>query len=225
LASRQINIKSTRVVLEENEFVTVKFVELGMMLQDIPAFKFLNENLVLNPVLRAGVEFGQGGVPMNTLITTPEEVHNVIPALWKRHMSQTDEMPTYLSQFSVSLRFMVRASVRYETLKNLSPKPWELLHGIRTLSLAGNTRDVTQHHLQRSMAKGPLPTGVAATLTEYHSMRQQELMQRNYSAPRRWWNQYDDYCRHLINVRVDPFGEGSLSKEANDNLWVPLWNY
>jgi hypothetical protein len=87
LASRQINIKSTRVFLEENEFVIVKFIRLRMLLEDIPAFKFLNENPVLNPVLRAEVEFGQGGVPMNTLITTPEEVHNVIPALWKRHMS------------------------------------------------------------------------------------------------------------------------------------------
>jgi hypothetical protein len=120
---------------------------------------------------------------------------------------------------------MVRAPVRYETLKSLALKPRELLHGIRTLSLVGNIRDVMQHHLQRSMVEGPFPTDVAATLTEYHSMGQQVLMQRNYSALRRWWNQYDDYCRHLINVRMDPFGEGSLSKEGNDNLWVPLWNY
>jgi hypothetical protein len=84
------------------------------------AFKFLNENMVLNPVLRAEVEIGQGGVPMNTLKTTPEEVQKVIPALWKRQMSQTDEMSIYLSHFSVSLRFMVRAPIRYETSKNLS---------------------------------------------------------------------------------------------------------
>jgi len=81
-----------------------------------------------------------------------------------------------------------------------------------------------RQHLQSSMLDGPSPIDAAATLSEYHSMGQKELMKKNYTVARRWWNKFNDYCKHIGSLKVDPHVRGELFKPENEDLWVLLWN-
>jgi hypothetical protein len=88
----------------------------------------------------------------------------------------------YPSDLSLSLHFSVKASARREGLKNAVLKPWQSLHGIRKLALSGDTGNYMHQHLQKSMLQGPFPTEVAFTMSKYHTMMQNELVQKNYSS-------------------------------------------
>jgi hypothetical protein len=235
LVNKQVFMEAIRVFLEENDFIILKTTGLDLVPEDIPAFKFLTENKVTKPVLRVEVELVEEshrrhGIPSNTLITTSEGLQPIITALWqlkgmvlRSNMTGSIFMPLHPSDLIISLSFNGKSAIHFEDLKNLVLKPWELLHGVRNLSLTGDIGDVMYHQLQRSMLEGPFRADVATTLAKYHSMGQDELALKNYIAARRWWTLYEDYCRHLTNLRSDPLVKLGMGTDANNSLWDQLW--
>jgi hypothetical protein len=140
----------------------------------------------------------------------------VISALWR--LNDVNQVP---SDFSISLTFKVRSSVRRETLTKLVLKPWERLHGIKELTLAGDIEDSMRRHLEESMLERLSPDQIVLSLAQYHSMGQQNLAWKNFNAANWWWTLYEDYCKHLGAVRLNL----SVEQESNDhnrNQWTGL---
>jgi hypothetical protein len=232
LANKQINEEATKVLLEGNDFVILKVLGLRLALEDVPAVKFLSEEQVRNPVLRVEIKSAHEGRHRqgpwtSTLITTPEGLQPIISVLWKLKrtgratgMFQGTISPSYPSDLCLSLNFKLSASVRCDALREMVLEPWELLHGIQDLAVAGDIEDCQD--LRQSMLEVPFPAGVAFTLTKYHSMAQRELKQKNFSVARWWWTLYEDYWKHLGLVRRDP-SVASEIKDRDNRDWNELW--
>jgi hypothetical protein len=239
-ANKKISAEATRVFLEQNDFVILKVVGLTRLpLEDVPAFRFLAEAKITHPILRVKVESVHEsrhrdvkitGIPI-TLITTPEGLQPIITTLWKLERTRPDHIdrsqgsiasvPCYPSDLNISLSFDVKASVRSTAMKKLVLKPWELLHGIVNLALAGNIGDSLRQRLRKSMLEGPFPAEVAVTLTGFHTMGQKAMLQKNYTVARCWWTLYEDYCRHLSHLMTDLSSEQELGNDDN-NSWIEL---
>jgi hypothetical protein len=231
LANKQISAEATRVFLKENDFVILKITGLNLRLQDVPTFKFMAEDQITNPVLRAEVSL-PGGRRYNdgtsTLITTPEGLQPFITALWRLNLTGENinnpdpVIQVYPSSLSLSLDFNARALIRREALRNVLLKPWEVLHGIKELTLIGDIGESTRRCLQKCVLDGPFPADAFFRLREYHNMGQKELAQKNFSAAKWWWSLYEDYSRYLGYLQIDPLVKHKF-KDATNSLWAELW--
>jgi hypothetical protein len=85
-ANKQIYVEATRVFLKKNDFIILKVLWVSLPLKDVPAFKFLREEKVTNPVLRVNVRpvretRHRNHARSTTLITTIEGLQPIITAL------------------------------------------------------------------------------------------------------------------------------------------------
>jgi hypothetical protein len=215
-------VEATRVLLEDNYFVILKVAGIDLVLEDIPAFKFLTEDQVKNPVLRTEVGVvGQRRTHSNdtfTLITASEGVQSIIAALWRLKENGDHVVMSRPSDLSLSLNFKVKASVWSEALSKLVLKPWERLHGVKQLVLTGDIGHSTYQRLEQCMLEGPMPVDLAFSLRGYHFKGETEMSQKNYSAALWWWTLYDLYWSHLGHFRSHVSTEHEM-KNANNQLW------
>ena len=94
-ANKRISVEASRLLREDNDFITLKVTGLHLDLYYKPMFKFLGEDNVIHPVLQAQIEVEasshqreQNGI---TLIMTPEGLQPVIRAIWRLHGTEISD--------------------------------------------------------------------------------------------------------------------------------------
>jgi hypothetical protein len=243
--NKQIFVEATRVLLEENDFVTLKVTGMDLDLKDVPTFRNLAEEhgdcirlssgypkgfrgtelKIMKPVLR--VEVVDVVTPYSseepfTLITTPEGIQPIITALWRLKENVLKIIMVRPSHLSLSLHFNDIAPARRGILRKILMEPWERFHGINKLALTGNIGDNMWRHLEISMLEEPIPTAVISRLRKYYSLAKKEMMQQNYSAAQWYCTLFEGYYQHLGLLKVDFSGPRNM-KDPNDQHWNDVW--
>jgi hypothetical protein len=225
LANKQISAEATRVLWEENDFITLKVSGMQLLLQDVPIFRLAAGDNAINPVLQAEIEVVNGpGSSLTeqnvvTLITTPEGLQPIISAIWSLHNIEAPRASDRVAHgdLKLSLCFNLKATARYEVLKNLVLEPWTKINGVKELVLTGDIKDPMRERLQDYIHQGPFADEVAVSLQEYYSSAETELSQNNYNAARWWWTLLEDYWRYLLELR--PYRLGGLKLKETDNAF------
>jgi hypothetical protein len=228
LTSKQISAEASRVLWEENHFVTLMITGVHLEKHDIPVFKLLAKERIFHPVLQAEVAIEKAGrltepVPV-TLITTSEGLQSIICAIWRLQRHKKANPSTFhLGDILLFLKFNLKALARYETISNLVLKPWTKINGVKKLVLTGDIQDPMRERLQEHILKGPFPGEVAVCLREYISLAQKELARSkfrqrgglatyDFSRAQWCWTILDDYWSYLWQLKPHRLGGVKLRK-------------
>jgi hypothetical protein len=233
-ANKRILVEASRVLREDNDFITLKVTGVHLDLYYVPTFNFLGEDSVIYPVLQAQIEVEASGHQREknriTLITNPEGLQPVIRAIWRLHGTEISDPSAaiHLGDLKLSLNFNVKASARYELLSNLALEPWTKINGIKKLILTGDIQIPMRDHLQYCIHKGPFPDEVAVRLQEYYSLAEKEVTRKRLkqrgrltsydcSTAQWWWTTLEDYWRYLSELR--PYRlRGLRLRESDDKF-------
>jgi hypothetical protein len=233
LVNKKISGEATRVLLEDNNFITLKVSGLSLQLDNIPTLRMLVGRKVPDPILSIVIDNAVERIPREdtatiTLLTTSEGLPTIITALWKLYKAGTNDnmpyssygsfYPYYPKDLSISLTFKAPAG-RRKALGSLVLQPWDLLYGVGKLSLEGDIGDSMSLHLRKRMLEGPFHQEVAPTLQKYHSLGLESLARKDYNCAQRWWTCFADYWRHLGLLKRDPLLVHGIKNGRNDD-----WN-
>jgi hypothetical protein len=232
LINNQISAEATKIFFQENNFVVVKVFGLYLLLDELPGFPFLTEDKVADPVLRVEVQVAGNKRPRDcnnvTLITTSEGLQSVIATLWKLDeidLSRDTRMsqPIHHSDLSISLDLNVKTSARGRAISSLVLEPWNMLHGVKELSLGEGIEEPIRTRLENNMLRGLFPAEAALTFKRFHSTGQAKMLQSNYSTAQWSWLLFDEYWKHLAMLRTDPLNIHDMNN-ANNQPWSELWS-
>jgi hypothetical protein len=228
LVDKQVSAEATRVLYQENHFIILETIGVGLYLDRIPEFRRLPESRVMNPVLRIDIAIADASrvelVDPQKCITTLEGLQSIIDAIWRFDDSACPQSHEYIchNDVSLSLNYNPKAVAQYHFMNELVLRPWNRIHGLKKLELTSNIEKSMREHLERSNLEGPFPDEVATHLAKYHSLAEREFERKDYNAARWWCNLSDDYREYVVFLGSYRPGGREVSWQKGDELWDVL---
>jgi hypothetical protein len=219
LANKQLADEATKVLYDENEFVTVAMTAGPSALRslslpifsDVPIFHNLRPEQIAKPVLKIRIDKQEenpgGSRTQINFVTGTQGIFQVIQAIWSVMMcSDLGDNKRYMS---LKLDFQNKVSSRQKDFVHDVLDPWTQLHDIREVSLAGNISEGILSNLAQSITSVPQPENVTRWIGAHQCKIEDCLRRKDYPAARSMWRHLRShwFYYHFLNRKLSSEAE------------------